>query len=81
LDVGGVVRGVEMAIVRGQWTKMLMDDPNFAFWDECSNTRHFFARLGFCKHKGEWLNAKQYFHRIYDSLPLYGDRFNIVKDD
>ena len=58
-----------------------MDKPNFAFWDECSTTRHFFAKLRLCKHKGKWLNAKQYFQKIYDSLPLYGKTLNIVKKD
>lgn len=59
-----------MVIVRGTFTKLLIDKPNFAFWDECSKTRHFFAGLGLCKHRGEWLNAKQYFHRIYRSAEV-----------
>ena len=58
---------------------MLLDNPKFAFWDECSNIRHILARLKLCKHKGEWLNGRQYFKKIYDDLPMHGKYFDIVK--
>jgi len=55
-----------MAIVRGGFSSHWLNRK--IFWDECSPIRHFFAKLGFCKHKGEWLNMKQYFHKVYEGI-------------
>jgi len=68
-----------MAILRGAFTRTWLDQK--IFWDECSPTRHFFARLHLCKHKGEWLDMKQYFHRVYDGIPLMAEKHRIIKDD
>jgi len=66
-------------ITRGEWSKSWLDPEMFL--DECSPTRHFFARLKLCSHKGEWLNASQYFHRIYGDIPLMSEKHRIFKDD
>jgi len=51
-----------MAIVRGAFQQMWRKN---SFYDSCSPIRHFFAKLGLCKHEGEWLTLKQFFDKCY----------------
>jgi len=68
-----------MMLVRGRWTEHWLNSK--VFYDECSKIRHFFAKLGLCKHKGEWLSMKQHFHKVYKELDkeyesIFGEKRN-----
>jgi len=62
-----------MAIVRGSFQDM----PYDRWVDECSPTRHFFANLGLCKHRGKWVKTtltkdlKKIFHEAYKEKPNF----------
>jgi len=56
-----------MAITRGQFQDVIYD----RWVDKCSPTRHFFARLGLCSHKGKYVKTtmakdlRKIFHEEY----------------
>lgn len=67
-------------LIKGAFTKSWLEQE--IFWDECSSARHFFAKLKLCKHKGEWLSMKQYFHKMYDGrVDIFESPFIEYKDD
>ncbi len=72
-----------MAIAIGKFAKHLMRGKFFI--DDCSPRRHFFARLGLCEHKGEYITMKEYYERIvqeaYDSCHPYPRLFNVKTDE
>lgn len=59
-----------MAITKGAFQDVIYD----RFEDECTPTRHFFARLGLCKHKGKYIKTtmakdlRKIFDREYKKL-------------
>ena len=61
-----------MALVRGQFQDIMYD----RWEDECSPTRHFFAKLGLCKHKGKYVKTtlakenRKIFHESYKDQPV-----------
>ena len=58
-------------LVRGAFGDVFYD----RWKDECSPVRHFFAKLGLCKHKGKIVKAtmtkelKKIFHEAYKEKP------------
>jgi len=60
-----------MAIVRGEFVDIIYD----RWEDECSPIRHFFAKLGLCKHKGKYVktnvrkNLRKIFYEEYKDFP------------
>ena len=72
LVIGSVYTGARhMATMYGQFAHHLMRGRHFV--DQCSPLRHFFARLGLCEHKGEYITMKEYWDRRstskYSSYP------------
>ncbi len=53
-------KGVDMAVMKGRFDHLLR---GMHFVDECTPTRHFFAKLKLCRHVGTYLTMLEYWNR------------------
>lgn len=71
-----------MTTIHAKFARHLMRGKHFI--DQCSPLRHILARLGLCKHKGEYITMKEYWDRevkkAYDECHPYPRLFNVRKE-